>query len=364
MKDLYETLGVSKTATDEEIKKAYKKLAIKYHPDKNPGNKEAEEKFKEISAAYEILSNKEKRQQYDMGGMNNNPFGGSQSGFRRSSGNPFEDLFGGGFGFEDLFGGMGRQSSQYREAPRNINTLLNVSFEEAIFGCVKNLVLKLPETCNECNGLGKDIHSKMENCSSCGGKGYIVDQSNILNAMRGGKIRCPNCEGKGKVYTSSCKRCGGTGKSGVVTKTIKINIPPGSFNGLKLRVGGEGEYNPIGRKRGDLIITLIVPNQSSDGKFTRNEDSLNLNTNIELSYYDYLIKKETSIKSLANKDIKFKIPENVSFGDTIRIKGEGVSSPGMPNKKGDLMIKLKLKPIKNLTSEQKELLKKFNTMIN
>lgn len=363
MEDLYKILGVSKTATDDEIRKAYKKLAIKYHPDKNPGNKDAEEMFKKVSGAYEVLSNKEKRQQYDMGGMNN-PFGNS-SGFRRpGGGNPFEDIFGGGFGFEDIFGGMGGRQQNPENVVKNINASLNVTFEEAVNGCVKNLTLKTPIICKECKGTGEDVHSKIVTCQTCHGNGYIVDHMNFLNAIRGGRMRCPQCNGKGKIFSGKCNHCHGSGKEGLETRTIKINIPPGAFNGLKLRVSGEGEYNPFGNRKGDLFITLIVPNQSSNGKFTRQADSINLETFVEISYYDLLFKKEAIIKSITNKDLKFKIPEYVSFGDIIRLKGEGIQAVGMSNRKGDLLIKIKLKPIKNLTKEQKELLEKFNSMIN
>lgn len=359
--DYYNILGVSRNASEDEIKKAYKKLAIKYHPDKNPGNKEAEEMFKKVSAAYETLSNKEKRQQYDMGGMGG--FGSSSSsGFRRArSANPFEDIFGGGFGFDDIF-----RSQPQEELPKNINVTLNISFEEAYTGCIKNITLKTPIICKECTGSGFDIHSKMVNCPTCKGKGWISQNINFMNFLNGavGKMKCPSCDGKGKTFASKCKRCGGTGKDGVETRTIKINIPAGAFSGLKLRISGEGEYSPFGKRKGDLFITLIVPNQSSDGKFIRSNNSINLETNIEMSYYDYLVNKEAVIKNITGKEIKFKIPDNVSFGDVIRIRNEGIYAVGDSNKKGDLLIKLSLKPIKNLTAEQKELLKKFNSTVN
>ena len=359
--DYYKILGVSKNATDEEIKKAYKKLAIKYHPDKNPGNKEAEEMFKKISAAYEVLSNKEKRQKYDMGGMNGGFDQSFTSGFGRGH-NPFEDFFGGGFGFEDVFNGMGgRGRTNSYDPPKNINAALNITFEEAVFGVVKNLTIKEAKTCEHCKGTGHDLNSPVVKCKRCGGSGRIKDQSNIMNMVRGITIPCPECQGSGNKYSSSCKHCYGSGKGSVETKTIKINIPPGSSNATKLRIARGGEWNKIGSEKGDLIITLVVPQSSSDGRFTRSNNNLiDLETSIELSYYDFLVLPEIKIKTLDNKEVKFKIPDGVSFGDIIRIKNEGVPSLGNITKKGDLLIKLRLKPVKNLTAEQKDLLEKFN----
>ena len=364
--DYYKILGVSKNATDDEIKKAYKKLAIKYHPDKNPGNKEAEEMFKKISAAYEVLSNKEKRQQYDMGGIGG--FGGFSSGFRNprsgAAGNPFEDLFGGGFGFGDIFNNMtGNQS--INDQPKNVTANLNISFEEAFTGCIKNISIKSKSKCNHCNGTGWDLNSRMEKCKTCGGKGVIQDVSNPLFQMfHGGLKKCPTCNGLGKNYTVHCRYCRGSGNGNIENKSIKINIPPGAFNGLKLKVSGEGEYNNSKTRKGDLIINLIIPNNSINGKFIRRTIDPNIETEIEVSYYDFLMKNDIRILSLSNKEIKFKIPENVTFGDTIRLKNEGCPNINNSSIKGDLLIKIKLKPIKNLTNEEKELLKKFNLLIN
>jgi len=365
--DYYKILGVPKNATEDEIKKAYKKLAIKYHPDKNPGNKEAEEMFKKVSAAYEVLSNKEKRQQYDMGGMGG--FGGtSSSGFRRPrSGNPFEDLFGGGFGFDDVFSKMngGFGGGTFNDPPTNLNASLNVSFEEAYFGCVKNITLKTKTKCKFCNGSGHHINSKFITCPTCKGKGVVINKTrNIFDMFGSTTMECPSCHGSGRHYEESCIHCHGSGFGNIETKTLKINIPSGAFNGLKLRVSGEGEFNKSITKKGDLIINLVIPNQSIDGKFTRQNGSLDLNTMIDVSYYDFVIKKEIMIKSMANKDIKFKIPDNITFGDIIRIKNEGCTELANQTKKGDLLIKVRLKQLKKLTDEEKDLLEKFNLLIS
>ena len=256
-RDYYEVLGVSKTATDEEIKKAYRKLAKKYHPDMNPGDKEAEKKFKEASEAYAVLSDKEKRSQYDQfGHAAFDGTGGFGAGGFDFTGADFSDIFG------DLFGGMfgGSRSRGPSNGPMkgsNIRTSVRISFLEAVFGTEKELTLNLKDPCPTCNGTGAKPGTSPQMCPKCGGKGQVVfTQQSFFGTVRNVQT-CPDCGGTGKIIKDKCADCGGTG---YITnrKTINVTIPAGIDNGQSVRIREKGEPGINGGPRGDLLVEVIV----------------------------------------------------------------------------------------------------------
>ena len=355
MEDFYKILGVNKNATQDEIKSAYRKLAIKYHPDKNPGDKNAEEMFKKVSLAYDTLSDTEKRKNYDNGGFNNTHFSSNFKGSGFGGFNPddiFREFFGGGNPF-DSFGGFHQQKTQ-TDLPKDVEANIQITFEEALQGCEKNIRLRLKDPCSNCHGLGYDNNSKTEVCPTCRGKKII-----------GGMLftqTCPACKGEGVIHTNPCKKCGGSGFFGSSEKTMKINIPQGVFSGLKMRVPGQGEWNRSKTMKGNLYIIVNVPDRSSDGKFYR-IDQLNIGMDLNISYFDYLSGKVFVIKSPKNNnEIKFKIPKNIQIGELTKLQGLGFKDMNS-NRVGDLLIKVIIKPIKNLTNEKLEALKKFNDLL-
>ena len=266
-KDYYEILGVAKTATAEEIKKAYRKLAIKYHPDRNPGDTAAEEKFKEISNAYEVLSDSSKRQRYDQlgheaftssGGQGFGGFGGGGGGFRDPM-DIFSQFFGGGggggsFSFEDLFGGGRRRHDP--NAPQAGNDLrcdIDIAFEDAVFGATREITVVKSADCSSCSGSGCAPGTSKKTCSRCGGSGQVTVSQGFFAMQQ----TCPNCRGTGQVIDKPCSSCRGTGRQ-QVEKKLPVRIPPGVDNGDRLRVSGEGEGGVRGDRAGDLYVIIHV----------------------------------------------------------------------------------------------------------
>jgi len=352
MEDFYKILGVNKNATQDEIKAAYRKLAIKYHPDKNPGDKNAEEMFKKVSVAYDTLSDKDKRQKYDNGGFDNAHFnsGFNGHGFGGFGGFNPDDIFREFFGGGDPFAGFHQQRSS-TDLPKDIEVSIQVTFEEALKGCTKNIRLRMKDPCPDCHGRGYDNNSKTEICPACKGR-----KRSIFGT-------CSTCNGEGVIHTNPCRKCGGSGIYGSSEKSMKINIPQGAFSGLRMRIPGQGEWNKSKTIRGNLFILVNVSKYSSDGKFYKIDNSLNIGMDLEISYFDYLSDKVFSIKSpLNNNEIKFKIPKNIKIGECTKLPGLGFKNLNGQGT-GDLLIKILLKPIKNLTSEKLEALEKFNNLL-
>ncbi|MGV8146676.1 MAG: molecular chaperone DnaJ [Alkaliphilus sp.] len=350
-KDFYDVLGVNKSASNDEIKKAYRKLAMKYHPDKNPDNKEAESQFKEISEAYEILSSSDKRQRYDQfghAGVNGNGAGG----FGGSSGGSggFEDMFGDIF---DMFGGGGFNSRR-RTGPRkgaDIKYEVPIAFEEAVFGTEKVVEFYKYENCSTCNGSGAKPGSSKKTCSTCKGAGEIrYVQNTILGQIVNNKI-CNQCHGEGQIIEQPCVTCRGTGKERKL-KTIKLRIPAGVDNGSVIPIRGEGELGEKGGPRGDLYIVLSVKKHKV---FTREE--LDIICEMPITFAQAALGDELEVPTLEGK-VKYKIKEGIQSGTVFRLKGKGVVHPKGYGK-GDQYVKVVVEIPKKLSEEQKEFLKQF-----
>ncbi|MBB5021319.1 molecular chaperone DnaJ [Desulfurispira natronophila] len=349
-RDYYEVLGVNKNASDTEIKKAYRKLALKYHPDKNPGDSEAENKFKEASEAYEVLSDGQKRAQYDQfGHSTNGGFGNYQSqGFSNVN---FEDIFG---DFDDIFnifgGGAGRRTSRGGQQARQGTDLLyelEVTFEEAAFGGKRQIKLPKMETCSKCGGSGADSPSDIETCSTCGGRGQIRRSQGFFSISQ----PCPDCRGQGKKIKKTCSHCHGAGKVRV-EKSISVNIPAGVETGNRLRLAGEGEGGVNGGPPGDLYIQMnVLPHKYFE------RDGNNIYCDIPVTFTTVTLGGEVEVPTLTGK-AKLKVPEGTQTGKIFRLKGKGIADlqgRGI----GDLLVRLVVVTPTKLNTRQKELLQEL-----
>ena len=354
-RDYYEVLGVSRNADESELKKAYRKLAMKYHPDRNPDDKDAETKFKEINEAYEILSDKEKRSLYDQfghAGVNQNAGGGFSGGFGEGFGG-FEDIinemFGGGFG------GFS-SSSRRRNGPRKGNDIkvdVTLTFEEAVFGCEKEIEFYRTEECPTCNGEGAEPNSKVNTCSKCNGTGEVRYAQRSLFGETISVKRCDACGGKGKVYENPCHTCKGKGKV-KKKKTIKVNIPEGVYNGAQLSIRGEADLGTKGGPRGDVYVVMrVLPHKF----FKRDGEDIFLD--IDITYTQAVLGAEIIVPTLDGK-VSYKISPGTPSGKTFRLKGKGVPYLNAYGR-GDQYVRVNIVVPKDLNSKQKEALKKYAT---
>lgn len=357
-RDYYEVLGVSKTATDDELKKAYRVLAKKYHPDMNPGDKEAEAKFKEASEAYTVLSDPDKRRQYDQFGHAAFEGGGAGgAGGFDFSGMDMGDIFGDLFG--DLFGGGGR-SRRANNGPmkgQNIRTAVRITFEEACFGCEKELELSLKDECNTCHGTGAKPGTSPETCSKCGGKGQVVFTQQSLFGMVRNVQTCPDCHGTGKMIKEKCSACYG---NGYVTnkKKIKVTIPAGIDNGQSVRIRDKGEPGVNGGPRGDLLVEVNV---SRHPVFQRQD--YDVFSTAPISFAQATLGGDVRITTI-DGEVIYNVKPGTQTDTKVRLRGKGV--PTLRNKqvRGDHYVTLVVQVPTKLTSEQRDLLKQFDDAMN
>lgn len=355
-RDYYEVLGVSKSASVDEIKKAYRKLAMAHHPDKNPGDKKAEEKFKEATEAYTILADSEKRKQYDQFGFAGveGMFGQGQNPF---SGGGFEDIFG---GFEDIFssffgGGFGSSSRSSRRGGKRGNDLLynmDITLNDAVQGKKVDISFEKQSTCEKCSGSGSASGSGKTTCPNCQGAGQIRRSQGFFSIA----TTCPRCNGTGEVIDNPCKACQGRGVVGKkVTKTIKV--PPGIDNGKRIIIRGEGNSGENGASSGDLHIKFNV---RPHPYFIREEDDLIVE--IPISFTQAALGADINIDTIDDKTIKIKIPQGCENGKVLRIKGEGMPKLDNPAFKGDLYIRVNVDIPKSLNKEERKILEQFKSV--
>lgn len=352
-RDYYEVLGVPKGADDAAIKKAFRAVAKKYHPDMHPGDKECEEKFKEAQEAYAVLSDPEKRRQYDQFGHAAFDGAGGAGGFDFSD-MDFSDLFGGIFG--DFFGGGGgRGASNSPRQGANIRLRIHISFEEAVFGCEKEIEFNFKETCETCHGNGAKPGTSPETCSQCKGSGRITVTRQGLFGVTQSVQGCPSCQGTGKIVKEKCPSCYG---SGYVTKKIRktITIPAGIDNGQSIRVRDFGEPGTNGGPRGDLLVEVSVGRNSN---YERQD--MNIFSNVSISFAIAALGGEVRIKTV-DGDIVSTIAPGTQTGTRIRLKGKGVPSLRNKEVRGDHYVTLIVKTPTGLSKEAKEALRQFDAL--
>ena len=354
-RDYYEVLGIPKTATEAEIKKAFRTTAKKYHPDMHPGDKECEEKFKEAQEAYAVLSDPDKRRQYDQFGHAafDGSAGGGAGGFD-FSGMDMGDIFGDIFG--DFFGGGSRRiSNNGPQKGANVRLSVRITFEEAIFGCAKELEFSYKEECKTCHGTGAKPGTSPETCSKCGGKGKVVYSQQSLFGMMQNVQTCPDCQGTGKVVKEKCPDCRG---NGYVAKRIRktVDIPAGIDNGQCVRVRDYGEPGKNGGPRGDLLVEVIV---SRNPAFERRD--MDIFSNASISFGIAALGGDVRIKTV-DGDIIYTVAPGTQTGTRIRLKGKGV--PSIRNKavRGDHYVTLIVNTPSGLSKEAKEVLRKFDEL--
>ena len=352
-RDYYEVLGVDKNADDAAIKKAYRALAKKYHPDMNPGDKEAEAKFKEASEAYAVLSDAEKRKQYDQyGHAAFNSGGGAGGGFDFNFSGDMSDIFGDIFG--DFFGGgRSRKSSNGPMKGANLRTSVRIKFEEAVFGCEKELDITLKDECPRCHGTGAKEGTQPVTCSKCGGKGQVMyTQQSLFGAMRSVQT-CPDCQGTGKVVKDKCPDCSGTGYISS-RKKIQVSIPAGIDDGQSIRIAGKGEPGSNGGQRGDLLVEVNVMRHPI---FQRQD--YNLYSTAPISFAQAALGGDVRISTI-DGDVLFPIKAGTQTDTKIRLKGKGVPSLRNKNLRGDQYVTLVVQVPEKLNAAQKEALKEFD----
>jgi molecular chaperone DnaJ len=342
MEDYYDILGISRNATLEEIKTSYRRLALKYHPDKNPGNLDAEERFKLLSEAYQVLADTEKRQLYDLyghaglAGLDVGGFGG------------FDDIFS-SFGdvFEDFFG-FGRRQGRARPQPgQDLRQRVVMTLEQVVQGMEASLEVERRAPCRNCQGSGLEPGTRPQTCSRCGGRGQVGQARGLLKIF----TTCPECRGAGSLITTPCKACHGAGAIRE-KKQVQLRIPPGVDNGTRLRLRGEGEAGSSGGPPGDLYIEVQV---APHPLFTR--EGKNLQYRAPLSFVEAALGSEVEIPTL-NDQTRLTIPSGTQPGALFRIPGEGL--PDLRgNTRGDLVVAVELKTPTNLTPKQEKLLQEF-----
>ena len=360
-RDYYEVLGVGKQATEDEIKKAYRKIAIKYHPDRNPGNKEAEEKFKEAAEAYSVLSDKQKRQQYDQFGFDGPNAGGGFGGFGGGGGFSMDDIFSmfgdvfggrGGFGGFGGFGGGSSSHAQYRGSDLRLKVRLNL--QEIATGTKKKFKVKKDITCQHCNGSGAQAGSGSETCPTCHGQGYTVKTVRSILGMMQTQSECPTCHGEGTVIKNKCPYCGGTG----VTKgeeVVEINIPAGVAEGMVLNVQGKGNAGPHNGVSGNIQVFI---EEEENETFVR--DGQDIIYNLLLDFPTAALGGSVEIPTIDGKRVRVKIDAGTQPGKTLRLRGKGLPAvQGYGSGQGDLVVNISVYVPKSLDQKEMKMLEEL-----
>lgn len=350
--DYYETLGISRNATQEDIKRAYRQMALKYHPDRNPNNKEAEDKFKEAAEAYSVLIDTEKKSIYDRfghEGLRGEGFAGF-SGFNSSIFEDFEDILGNffNFSFGDIFGTRQQRRTYRPSRGEDLALELGITLEDAAFGTEKEIKLNRIELCPVCLGSRLRPGTQKSACQHCQGRGQIRHQQGFFTISR----TCSYCHGTGEVITTPCEECRGIGRV-KKKKELKINIPAGIDDGMRLRLQGEGEAGDRGASRGDLYVITRIKEHDF---FGRKEN--NLYCQISISFVQAALGTKVKIPTLEESEL-LKVPAGTQPGDVFRLKGKGIRALDA-HRKGDLFVEIAVKTPANLTKEQKALLRKFS----
>jgi molecular chaperone DnaJ len=350
--DYYEVLGVSRNADQDTIKKAYRKLAMQFHPDKNPGNKEAEEKFKEAAAAYEVLSNSEKRARYDRFGHAAFSQGAGASGFHNAEdifanfSDIFGDLFGGGMGARGARS-RGRSRSQGPARGSDLRYICEIDLKDVISGADREIEFNTDESCAECSGSGSAKGSQAETCVSCGGAGQVVASQGFFTVA----TTCPSCQGSGRTIRNPCGRCHGKGRT-QVSRKIRVNIPAGVDTGTQLRVSGEGEGGHRGGPAGDLYVELRV---RDDERFERH--GLDLLGRVEISYLQALLGAELQVETVEGNET-ITVPAGSNTGERVRLEKKGVPSLRGQGR-GSLYYQINVDVPKKLQKDEEKLLREI-----
>jgi len=359
-RDYYEVLGVDKKASADEIKKAYRKSAMKYHPDRNPGDKEAEEKFKEIGEAYEVLSDEGKRSRYDQFG-----FAGVDPNYGAGAGG-YGGGFNGGFGgfgdfgdlgdiFGEFFGGGARTRGNSANAPRrgeNILSQLELTFEEAAFGCEKEVAPQRIENCAVCNGSGSS-DGQVETCATCRGSGQVRTTQNFMGMQMQSTAVCPKCNGKGKTIKNPCSTCKGKGKVRR-SKLIKVKIPAGVDEGQSVRVRGEGNVGANGGPSGDLLVEVYIKRHPI---FTRH--GMDVLCEVPISFTQAALGAQIQVPTL-DGTVSYDLPEGTQTGTAFTLAGKGIPEINNPRRRGNQRFTVVVETPTRLTREQKELLRQLD----
>ena len=361
-RDFYEILGVSKSASQEEIKKAYRKVAMQYHPDRNPGDKSAEDKFKEAAEAYEILNDPDKRAQYDRFG--HNAFGSGRAGAGGFGGgmnmedifSQFGDIFG-DEGFGSFFGGGGRRSSGTRGTRgSNLRVKLKLNFEEIAKGAHKTIKVKKHVKCNTCNGSGAKDKNSVQTCGTCNGSGQVRRVQNTFLGQMQTVTTCPTCNGEGTTITAKCGSCRGEGRV-YGEETVNIDIPAGVQEGMQLSINGRGNAGERGGSPGDLIVLI---EEEAHPQLQR--DGLNVAFDLHISFPDAVFGTQVEVPTIDGR-AKIKIPAGTQSGKIFRLKGKGFPHVNS-YEKGDQLIHVNIWTPQHITSEEKHMLEKMQASAN
>ena len=363
-RDYYEVLGIGKNATDAEIKSAYRKLAKKYHPDLNPGNKEAEEKFKEVNEANDVLSDPQKRQRYDQFGFagvdpnyaaaNGGGAGGFGGGFGGVDlGDIFGDIFGGGFGggFSGFGGGSSTRTANAPRKGHDIQASVILTFEEAAHGCSKKITINRQDICPDCGGTGAAKGTSPETCPDCGGRGYVVTQQRTPFGVMQSQQPCSHCGGRGTIIRNPCKTCRGTGKT-AARKSLEINIPAGIDDDQNIALRGQGDAGSNGGPAGDVIVHVTV---KADPMFER--DGYDVTIHVPITFSQAVLGDDVEVPTVDGRIVQH-IPEGTQSGTKFRLRGQGIQYLNGRGR-GDQYVIVDVEIPKKVTRAQREALKAF-----